>query len=108
MWGSKKFRNSVEDIIYNYDLSILDNCYKLYDECKDMDIDVLVNGAGFGLFGNTWETDLDKELNMINLNIIAVHILTKLFLKRKMYTKYLTSTFFQGGPKRQPMTFLFL
>ena len=46
-----------------------------------MDIDVLVNGAGFGLFGNTWETDLDKELNMINLNIVSLHILTKLFLK---------------------------
>ena len=46
-----------------------------------MDIDVLVNGAGFGLFGNTWETDLDKELNMINLNIVSLHILTKLFIK---------------------------
>ena len=64
-----------------YDLSISHNCYRLYDEVKDMDIDVLVNGAGFGLFGNIWETDLDKELNMINLNIVSLHILTKLFLK---------------------------
>ena len=67
--------------IKSYDLSLSYNCYKLYDEVKDMDIDVLVNGAGFGLFGNTWETDLDKELNMINLNIVSLHILTKLFLK---------------------------
>ena len=50
-----------KSIIKIYDLSNVDNCYKLYDEVKDMDIDVLVNGAGFGLFGNTWETDLDRE-----------------------------------------------
>jgi short-subunit dehydrogenase len=72
---------STKSIIKSYDLSITDNCYKLYDEVKDMDIDILVNGAGFGLFGNTWETDLDRELNMINLNVVALHVLTKLFLK---------------------------
>ena len=70
-----------KSIIKSYDLSVTDNCYKLYDEVKDMDIDILVNGAGFGLFGNTWEVDLDKELNMINLNVVALHVLTKLFLK---------------------------
>ena len=72
---------STKSIINSYDLSIVDNCYTLYDEVKDMDIDILVNGAGFGLFGNTWETDLDRELNMINLNVVALHVLTKLFLK---------------------------
>ena len=72
---------STKSIIKSYDLSITDNCYKLYEEVKDMDIDILVNGAGFGLFGNTWETDLDRELNMINLNVVALHVLTKLFLK---------------------------
>ena len=72
---------STKSIIKSYDLSITDNCYKLYDEVKDMDIDILVNGAGFGLFGNTWDTDLDRELNMINLNVVALHVLTKLFLK---------------------------
>ena len=41
----------------------------------------MINNAGYGLFGNTWETDLDTELKMIDLNIRAVHILTKLFLK---------------------------
>ena len=42
---------------------------------------MLINNAGFGLFGMTYKTDLDKELNMIDLNIKAPHILTKLFLK---------------------------
>lgn len=68
-------------IIYPIDLCGKDNCFKLYDRFKDENIDILVNGAGFGLFGNTWETDINKELKMIDLNITAVHILTKLFLQ---------------------------
>ena len=62
------------------DLSLKENAFKLYDKVKDKDIDLVVNGAGYGLFGNTWETDLGKELKMIELNITSLHILTKLFL----------------------------
>ncbi len=57
------------------------NVYKLYDICKDKSVDILINNAGFGLFGIFTETDLDRELEMIDLNIKAYHILTKLFLK---------------------------
>lgn len=67
--------------IYPVDLCNKESCFKLYDNFKNEDIDILVNGAGFGLFGNTWETDINKELKMIDLNITAVHILTKLFLR---------------------------
>jgi short-subunit dehydrogenase len=67
--------------IYPCDLTNKENCFKLYDKYKDDDIDILVNDAGFGLFGHTWETSIEKELKMIDLNITAVHILTKLFLK---------------------------
>ena len=67
--------------IYPCDLTNKENCFKLYDKYKNEDIDVLINDAGFGLFGNTWETSIEKELKMIDLNITAVHILTKLFLK---------------------------
>lgn len=63
------------------DLSNIDNVYKLYDLVKDEDIDLLINDAGFGLFGYFNETSLDKELDMINVNITALHMLTKLFLK---------------------------
>ncbi len=65
--------------IIKMDLSNEKEVYKLYEENKD--INFLVNNAGFGLFGNFYETDLDKELEMINVNIKAVHILTKLYLK---------------------------
>ncbi|MBQ8681371.1 MAG: SDR family NAD(P)-dependent oxidoreductase [Bacilli bacterium] len=62
------------------DLSKEENCYKLYDRLKDEHIDILVNNAGFGDAGNFTETVLTKEIDMINLNIKAYHILTKLFL----------------------------
>ena len=57
------------------------NVFKLYEMCKDRNIDILINNAGFGLFGLFTETDLDREIEMIDLNIKAYHILTKLFLK---------------------------
>lgn len=81
-----KLKETAEEIktnvvLYPADLSRKENCFKLYDNFKNEDIDILVNNAGFGLFGNTWELDIDKELKMVDLNIVAVHILTKLFLK---------------------------
>ena len=63
------------------DLLKQENVYKLYEMTKDMNIDILINNAGFGLFGLFQDTDLDRELEMIDLNIKAYHILTKLFLK---------------------------
>ena len=48
---------------------------------KNEDIDLLINNAGFGVFGDFCETDVAAELEMIDVNIKAVHILTKFFLK---------------------------
>lgn len=63
------------------DLSVVQNCIDLHDEVKKVNIDILINNAGFGLFGRFDQTDLDTELKMIDINIKAVHVLTKLFLK---------------------------
>ena len=68
--------------IYTYDLTQKENVYKLFEEVKDKPIDILINNAGFGLFGEFIETDLERELEMIDLNIVAYHILTKLFLQK--------------------------
>lgn len=76
----KKDCNTNVDIILK-DLSNVENCNILYDQIKDREIEVLVNCAGFGLHGKSWELDLERELDMIYLNICSVHILTKLFLK---------------------------
>ena len=63
------------------DLSKEEECYALYEETKDEHIDLLVNNAGFGVFGNFVETPLETEIDMIRVNDIAPHILTKLFLR---------------------------
>lgn len=63
------------------DLSVKENVISLYEELKMESIDLVVNNAGFGVFGEFADTDLEKEISLINTNITAVHILTKLFLK---------------------------
>lgn len=67
--------------IIKADLSKRENCIELYNKIKDENIDFLINNAGFGLAGEFFKTDLETELKMIDTNISAVHILTKLFLK---------------------------
>jgi len=66
--------------VISMDLSSVENCKKLYEQVKDENIDILINNAGFGTIGAFRKTDMDKELSMIDLNIKAVHVLTKLFL----------------------------
>lgn len=67
--------------IITADLSCEKDCYALYDKVKNKNICVVINCAGFGAFGEFSELDLDEELSMIDLNVKAVHILTKLFLR---------------------------
>lgn len=67
--------------IIDMDISSTFNCMNLYNQVKDENIDVVINNAGFGLFGQFSKIDLDKELDMIDLNIKAVHTLTKLFVQ---------------------------
>ena len=76
----KKELNTEVHII-DMDISSTFNCMDLYNQVKGEDIDIVINNAGFGLFGKFINTNLDKELDMIDLNIKSVHILTKLFLK---------------------------
>lgn len=67
--------------VIEMDISSTFNCMKLYNMVKDENIDILINNAGFGLFGAFNDSNLDRELDMIDLNIKGVHTLTKLFLK---------------------------
>lgn len=63
------------------DVSNVETCKEVYNKVKDKDIDIVINNAGFGIFGEFTDIDLDRELNMIDVNIKAVDILTKLFLR---------------------------
>lgn len=64
--------------IISTDLSIEENCKKIYEQVPD--VDLLVNNAGFGDCGDFTKTSLEKEIKMIQTNVIAYHILTKLYL----------------------------
>ena len=87
------------------DLSQEQRVKELYAFEKKENIDVLINNAGLGDFGPLTDTDLNKDLELINTNIKAVHILTKYFVKdmekRNTDTYILnvaSSAAFQPGP----------
>lgn len=86
------------------DLAKREDVFKVYEFCRNKDIDMLINNAGYGLFGKFDETDLEDEVNMINVNVTALHILTKLFLrdfKRKDHGTILnvaSAAGFMSGP----------
>lgn len=73
-----KQTNQIEVETIAMDLSIVENCKKLHKKVQD--VDILINNAGFGDCGNFTKTSLDKEISMINTNIVAYHILMKLYL----------------------------
>ena len=73
---------SVETRIIKADLSDELQCKKLVEDVSKEDIDIFINNAGFGTCGLFTETDLDKEISMIHVNDIAMHILFKGILKQ--------------------------
>lgn len=76
-----KGRLKGDTVVVTADLSKTEECIALHDKVKKYNVSVLINNAGFGLLGRFDETDLDRELKMIDTNCKAVHTLTKLFLK---------------------------
>lgn len=81
-----KEKSSVNIEIEPMDLCKEENCKILHDKYKD--IDILINNAGFGVHGEFIKTDLEKEINMIKTNVIAVHILMKLYLQDMIKKDY--------------------
>ena len=87
------------------DLSNEQKVKELYAFAKKENVDVLINNAGLGDFGYLTDTDVNKDLELINTNIKALHILTK-YMARDMENKE-TDTYilnvasaaaFQPGP----------
>lgn len=86
----------------------LSNEQKLKELCvliKNEQIDMLINNAGFGDFGAFSDTELSKDIEMINTNLKAVHMLTKYALKNMVkkdfgYILNVSSSagFMPGGP----------
>jgi hypothetical protein len=88
------------------DLSRPDAPREIFDELRSagVEADALVNNAGFGSYGLFAETDLRKELELLQVNVVALTHLTKLFLpamiaRRRGYVMNVASTAaFQPGP----------
>jgi hypothetical protein len=72
----------IETISLVYDLSRPETPLQIFADlqARKVEIDVLINNAGFGTYGNFWETDLARDQALINVNIMAPMLLTKLFL----------------------------
>ena len=74
----KELEKDTKIEIISMDLSSEENCREIHRTVQD--VDILINNAGFGDCGDFTKTSLDKEMNMIKTNIVAYHILTKLYL----------------------------
>jgi short-subunit dehydrogenase len=72
----------IDVITFPADLFDPENAFMLYNNIssKGIEIEILVNNAGQGQYGEFIDTDINKELSIINLNIASVVILTKKFL----------------------------
>ena len=74
---ASELKTNVEIVVC--DLSTAEGAESLSRYAKETD--VLINNAGFGVFGAFSETELSAELKMLDTNVRAVHIITKNFLK---------------------------
>ena len=64
------------------DISTVDACKELLNEVSDEEIDIFINNAGFGDAGEFIKADLEKEIRMISVNDMAMHILFKGILQK--------------------------
>jgi uncharacterized protein len=71
---------------FSTDLFVTKNAFNLYDKITGMglNVSVLVNNAGQGLYGEFINTDINRELDIVHLNIASLIILTKKFLKEML------------------------
>lgn len=79
----------------NYDVDVIsiakdlfdpENAFELYNQvkAKNVRVEILINDAGQGVYGKFKDTDIRRELGIINLNISSLVVLTKLFLKEML------------------------
>jgi len=76
-----------DSIIIAADLSQRDECVRVITETIGLSIDVFINNAGFGDCGRFYETDANKDLSMIDVNVTAMHLLMKMVLQRMKSSK---------------------
>lgn len=86
--------------IYTYDLSDNKSCIKLGKMLsKRNDIHIFINNAGFGDIGDFDKTHISKDISMINVNVCAMHILTKYMVRsfKKLNRGYIMNVASSAG-----------
>lgn len=73
---------NVECVIIPADLSKTEECLRFFGLIQDKKIDIFINNAGFGDCNSFLESDLEKELDMIDVNVKAMHTLCKRMLQK--------------------------
>lgn len=73
----------VKIVYHQQDLAIQGAAQVLHDFTtkNGYEIDVFINNAGFATYGDFNDIEIDRELAMINLNVVTVYHLTRLYLK---------------------------
>ena len=69
-------------IVITADLSDMEECKRVMRELDSKEIEVFINNAGFGYCGEILNIETQTELDMIDLNVKAMHLLAKLALER--------------------------
>jgi len=84
-----KQQYGIEVVTITKDLSEKQGPFEVYDEVKaqGIQVDALVNNAGQGQYGEFVDTDINRELEIVDLNIGAYLVLTKVFLKEMVARK---------------------
>ncbi|MFD2915842.1 SDR family NAD(P)-dependent oxidoreductase [Psychroserpens luteus] len=70
----------IKIILLVKDLSLVNIAQEIYDEINNTEIDIVINNAGFGMFGTFYDTDWERDLEMLHLHIITTTHLIKLIL----------------------------
>lgn len=76
-----EMNDDIDVRVFGRDLSVVSNATSLYQEIQteNLQVNYLINNAGFGVYGAFVNTSLEEEIRMIDLNISSLVILTKLF-----------------------------
>jgi uncharacterized protein len=90
--GAEGLSKTASEIKSNYQVNVItmekdlferNASFEIYNELKiqNIQVDILVNDAGQGQYGEFIENDIYREMDIIQLNITSLVVLTKLFLK---------------------------
>ena len=101
-------KHGVNVMVIARDLSQLDAPREVYEEVKEsgLPVDYLINNAGFGSLGDFADLDLEKELEMVGLNVMALVALTHRYIQRMRANKSGTIINVSSTASFQPLPYM--